>query len=358
MPSLRARIETSLAGLAPGYFAMVMATGIVSIASHLLGFDFIAGPLLWLNVVFYLVLWLLTFGRIAWYRENFMNDFQDLSRGAGYFTMIAGTCILGSQFIILLKAVKVAKLLLFLGMGLWCVLIYGVFTAFVVREGKPSLESGISGTWLVATVGTQSVSILSALLASEFPGHQDLMMFISLTLYLIGGMLYLVIITLVFYRFMFFEMRPQELSPPYWIDMGAVAITTLAGATLAGHSKETELLTLLLPFLIGFTLFFWAAATWWIPFLVVLKIWRHVIRRIKLSYTPEYWSLVFPLGMYTSCTFQLAKITGVSALVHVPRYFIYAALFAWGATFLGLVVSLIRLFRQEPQTGPHDTRRP
>jgi hypothetical protein len=34
------------------------------------------------------------------------------------------------------------------------------------------------------------------------------------------------------YRYAFFKMAPADLSPPYWINMGAVAISTLAGATL------------------------------------------------------------------------------------------------------------------------------
>ena len=42
-----------LAGLHPSYFAMVMATGIVSIAAHLLGMPAIAGALFWLNLALY-----------------------------------------------------------------------------------------------------------------------------------------------------------------------------------------------------------------------------------------------------------------------------------------------------------------
>ena len=81
--------------------------------------------------------------------------------------------------------------------------------------------------------------------------------------------------------------------------MGALAITTLAGARLMLSSKSWEILHDFQPFIGGFTLFFWATGTWWIPLLVIVGFWRHVVDRVPVTYYPHYWSLVFPLGMYT-----------------------------------------------------------
>ena len=216
-------------------------------------------------------------------------------------------------------------------------LIYGIFALFTIRANKPTLEKGINGTWLVAVVATQSVSILSGLVVSVFPDPVPWLVFFSLCAFLVGCMLYILIITLIFYRFMFFELRPADLSHTYWINMGAVAITTLSGTVLIANAPGHAFLNALLPFLTGFTLFFWATATWWIPFLLVLGIWYFIIHREKIFYDPQYWSMVFPLGMYTTCTLKLSSAVKLDFLAEISRYFIFAALLAWTFVFLAMV---------------------
>src|SRR5690606_7449813 len=116
--------------------------------------------------------------------------------------------------------------------------------------------------------------------------YREALLFFTLCMYLLGGMLYILVITIIFYRFSFRPLHSGNLTPPYWINMGAVAITTLAGATLMLQAGQWPLLQELLPFLKGFTLFFWATATWWIPLLFILGAWRHLYRRFPLRYDP------------------------------------------------------------------------
>lgn len=344
LPVLRENIST----LNPAYFALVMATGIVSIASFLLGMPQIAYGLFWLNVLAFAVLWLLYILRAVISPGCLLSDLFDHKRGVGFFTAVAASCVLGSQFLILTGLRAVAIALWFLGIFLWFFLTYVMFTSFAVKESKPTLSEGIHGGWLVSVVGTQSVALLGALLAEGFGPYREQVLFFALTMWLGGGMLYIWIISLIFYRYSFFPMSPADLAPPYWINMGAMAISTLAGVALISAVAYSQVLGQIVPFLKGFTLFFWATATWWIPMLISLGIWRHVYKRFPLSYDPMYWGAVFPLGMYTACTYRLALVLDASYLVIVPHVFIYIAQMAWLATFIGLVcriVQVLGLFR-------------
>jgi hypothetical protein len=66
--------------------------------------------------------------------------------------------------------------------------------------------------------------------------------------------------------------------------MGAVAISTLAGTSLMLNTSHFPFLQGIFPSVQGFTLFFWATGTWWIPMLVILGIWRHFYKGFKLTY--------------------------------------------------------------------------
>lgn len=340
-------LSRAAADLFPGYFALVMATGIISIACFLLGFNWIAIALVIVNVVAYVILWLLLLMRLVLFFPRVRSDISNHVRGPGFFTTVAGTCVLGSQLLIVLNRDQIAAVLWLVGILLWVVIMYAFFTAMTVHENKPTIETGLNGGWLLAVVATQSISVLGTLLVDRFGAYREAVLFLTLCMFLLGCMLYLLLITLIFYRFTFVNVTMALLTPPYWINMGAVAITTLAGARLIIAAPSWSLLSELSSFLKGFTLFFWAAGTWWIPLLLILGFWRHVYKRFPLTYDPQYWGMVFPLGMYTVCTFQLSRAIDFAPLLIIPRVFIYLALLGWLAAFVGLFRSFFRI--RQPQ---------
>ncbi|CAG0973138.1 putative membrane protein [Phycisphaerales bacterium] len=330
-------VDRAAAGLHPAYFALVMATGIVSLAAWVQGFAAIARGLFWLNLVFFAALWGLTLVRIARHRARVVADLKDHNRSVGFFTAVPGACVLGSQALLIQGATSLAWTLWIAGATLWVLLTYTIFTTLTVKATKPALADGLNGGWLVSIVATQSVSVLAAQLAGDAGGGSEVLLFVALTMWLGGAMLYVWIISLIFYRYTFFPFKPSDLAPPYWINMGAMAISTLAGATLLLAGKESALIRELVPFIKGTTLLFWATATWWIPMLVILGVWRHGVKRFPLRYDPLYWGAVFPLGMYSVATARMAGAIDLPFLSLVSPAFFYVAAGAWTLALIGLM---------------------
>lgn len=330
---------TSLENFFPGYFALVMATGIVSIGMFLWGHRLPAEIFLGLNIFFYALLWGILIVRIIRYPLVVWNDLHHSARGVTFLTLVAGNNVLGSQVALITGRMDIALILWIAGFVLWILLLYTFFLVNIMKEPKPTLPQSISGAWLLIVVATESVAVLGAIIANSSALHW-LIAFISLCTYMIGGMFYFVLIGLILYRWLFFSMKAETLTPPYWINMGAVAIITLAGSRLVMYARAHETLLVWGSFIQAFTLFFWAFASWWIPLLFLMFAYRHFIARVPLQYDPQYWSMVFPLGMYGVCTFTYAAITGFSFLKPISALFVILALGTWVIVLIGLFIEM------------------
>ncbi|MEO6929672.1 MAG: tellurite resistance/C4-dicarboxylate transporter family protein [Casimicrobiaceae bacterium] len=320
----------------PSSFAMVMATGIVSMALHLLGHDVAARALFALNLAAYALLWAAGAWRVARRGHDVLTELADHVRGPQFLTIVAATNVLGVQCARLTQWNTAAAVLWIFGVAVWALLIYGFFAMVTVSSTKPTLQQGLGGSWLLVTVSTESVSLLGTLVAPQF-ARPDGVLFASLAFFLAGGMLYILVIALMFFRWMFLPMHAHTLTPPSWINMGAVAITSLAGARLLEAAPGDSFVAGIAPFLGGFTLFFWATATWWILLLVLVFSWRRLQQRTPVHYDPQYLSMVFPLGTYSVATWIYAESARLLFLLPLARAFGYVAAATWVLTLVGML---------------------
>ena len=331
-----------LLNLPAGSFAFIMATGIVSLAAIPLGHDNIAAALFALNLLAFPLLCVFLLVRLNQHLLGVLSELCDHRTAPGVLTVVAAASILGDQFVLFASNHQVAAAL-WIGSLVLCIgLVYAFFVSMTIRRVKPSLALELDGSWLLTVVATQAIAILATHISGVF-SRPDIVVFVALCFFLLGGVFYLTVIWLIVQRWLFELMPPEQLTPSYWINMGAAAITTLAGERLLSVLDVNPLTAVLARFIEAMTVLFWAIATWWIPLLVTLLVWRHIVHRIRPSFRLEYWSMVFPLGMYTAATSALSRQDGAQFLAGIPRLSFWIALTSWLLGFVGMMRHLWRL---------------
>ncbi|MGN6751816.1 MAG: tellurite resistance/C4-dicarboxylate transporter family protein, partial [Intrasporangium sp.] len=157
----------------------------------------------------------------------------------------------------------------------------------------------------------------------------------------VGVFLYAASAIIVSLRIMLYELDPREFDPPYWVSMGAIAITVVAGARIV-QMHSAPMVDATRGLIAGLSVVFWAFATWLIPVLVAVGVWRHFVRKVPLRYEPTLWSMIFPLGMYGVAGIYLGRADHLPIVEWIGSHWLWVAVAAWTLVFLAMGRGLLR----------------
>jgi tellurite resistance protein TehA-like permease len=317
-----------------------MATCIVSRSMQLDGAAALSGILLVAGIAAYVVLAAVYAGRLAVNRAGIRADAADPGRAFGFFTLAAGSNVLAARLASGGHPAAVAVLLVIGGTS-WAVLSYLIPLLLAGRGLRAA-----SGSWFLWPVATQSVAVGLASLPPPWP---DGLVALAVACWAVGVIGYLLVAGLVAAARLAFPVRPAELTPGYWVFMGASAISVLAGAQIL-RLPPGPLTAATHAVVAGLSVMLWAFGTWLVPLLVIVGLWRHVRHRVPLAYEPGMWSMVFPLGMYGVASRELGAALRVPWLVTLGRDEAWLALAAWAAVSLAMALALSP-GRRSPVTG-------
>lgn len=349
MHQLATWINNQVAVLYPGCFALVMATGIISNALFLEGYRGWADALFAVNLVAYPCLAILTVLRSGRFYRALWADLINPRVVFSFFTIVAATDVFGIG-IHLRGFATVALLMWLVALAIWFVLIYFSFAVLIFFNTARGANV-VHGGWLIAIVGTESLVILGTVIAPETGEFSSAVFVLIHMLWGVGLGLYGIFVTLFAYRIFFFDVEPDDITPLLWVVMGAAAIAANAGSTLILTESGMSFLHSMRPFIDGVTLIMWAWATWWIPLLLLFGIWKHGICRVPLVYTPMFWSLVFPLGMYALASLRLSLASDFPPLRSISAAMVWIALAAWATTGFAFASASWRSFREFTRQG-------
>jgi hypothetical protein len=206
-----------------------MATGIISTGTFLLGPSWLSLAMLAAASGGLVVLAAALAARLVFFRSSVAADVQAPDRVFGFFTITAGLDVLGVRLALAGHPLATA-ILAAIAAALWLVLTYGVPASLLLSRARDSVLGGVNGSWLLWIVATQSLSITATILVHAWPSQSALLAPVAVGLWSVGLLLYLIVVALILLRWLTVPMTPATLGPPYWILMGATAISVLAGA--------------------------------------------------------------------------------------------------------------------------------
>jgi tellurite resistance protein TehA-like permease len=342
------RAARAVRDLPPACFAFVMATGIVSADTYVLGPAWLSRALLAIAASGLVLLTGMLAVRLWHFRSSVTGDLRSPERTFGFFTIVAGADVLAARLAVAGHPV-VTAVLAAVAAAVWLGLTYAIPSSLLLTRPDDSVLRAVNGTWLLWVVGTQSLAICAATLVPVWPSQSTLLAPFAVGLWGVGLVLYLMLVTLIMLRWLTVPMTPAALGPPYWILMGATAITVRAGAQLLALPAGLAVSRATSGLVSGFSYVLWSFGTWWIPLLIVLGLWRHLRQRWPLGYETALWSVVFPLGMYSSATGAFGKITKLGFMAPIARVMLWAAVAAWLAVAVAGLATLVR--RQPAQVA-------
>lgn len=333
---MRQQIRT----LDPGYFALVMATGIVSVAASYLGLHRTSAVLLVVAGVSWVLLAIGYSWRALGYRAEFLADLRSPAKGFAFFTVVAGCEVLAGR--LALDGHRAAELtLLAIGVLAWLVLSYAVPLRVITGPRAEGVLQSANGTWLVWVVATQSLSTGASSIVPMWPAQAEGVSLLAVAFWGVGVVLYVVVMTVVLIRLLLFPVRAEDLTPPYWVSMGATAITVLAGDRLLQLPAQPAL-TAVTPVVTGLCVVLWAFGTWLWPPLLARTVRRATLHHgVTGLYRPSLWSMVFPFGMYSVSSVELGTVAHAPWIHAIGLGEGWLALVAWGLVFLAMLASLV-----------------
>jgi len=344
---LSGRFLHAVRTLAPGYGALVMATGIVSVGMELAGLRTLSDLLLWLSVGMFVLLLTLTAWRVIAYRRDVMVDFADPRRAFGFLTFVAGLDVIVVR--LALRGDHQLAIVLFVVTGA-CGLVLSYVTPWTAVLGharRPILASA-NGTWFVWVVASQSVSVAAATLQPDSENSRAVLALVAIVAWSVGLFLYGAAGVFVAMRMMQYRLRPEDLTASYWVAMGACAITVLAGTRIV-VMVATPMVDATRSLVAGISVVFWAFATWLIPVLGAETWWRHRHHRVPLRYDQNLWSMVFPLGMYGVCAVDLGEADHLPLVRQIGDVESWFALAVFVVVFIAMCHHLYRTVLAAPR---------
>lgn len=352
--------------LGPNWFASVMGTGVIAVASATLPVEWpiltVIGTVAWALAAALLIVLLIVIP-VHWLRDrsvvrSIANDPIAIQFfGAppmALMTVGTATLLIGSRYIGMSAAVTIDWVLWICGtvLGLVTAILvpFRLFTQLQVRQ------DGAFGGWLMPVVPPMVSAAGGALLVPHAPEGvvRESLLYLCYAFFGMSLMVSIIVITLIWSRLAHFGSSGSARVPTLWIVLGPVGQSiTAAGAlgTAAAVAVTAPMATALDVLALVYGVPMWGFMLLWLPLAALLTLRA---RKREMGFALTWWSFTFPVGTCVTGTSQLAHHTDLPM-------FQWSAVALYGLLLFAWVLVLVRTARGSvrgnlltpPRESPH-----
>ncbi len=323
--------------LHPGWFASVMGTAIVAVATYDnpgnltalrglahgigAGVAILAYAIGAVLVVAYAVRWIR-------HTDAARTDLRHPVMGAMHATVPAGllvlavmTSVVGPELFPASVVTAITATLAVVGTVLG--LVVSVAFTYMLFTGEHPVAA-VNGGWFIPPVVTIIIPMaLAPLMPHVGAGTARLLLALGYATFGMGFLLFVFTMGLLHDRLVLHPLPPAALAPTVWIGLGPVGVGALvplvlarAGQPVFGAAVPTIVLISQL-----FATATWGFGLWWLAIAVSLLV--RYLRAGGLPFHLGWWAFTFPLGAFTVATVTLARawqapaLEAVAALLYV-----------------------------------------
>ena len=313
--------------LHPGWFAAVMGTAILAVATYdnpgnvssLEGTAHATGVVI--AVVAYAVAAVLTVAYVArWVRHTdaAVADLRHPVMGALYGTVPGGllvlavmTSVIGPSVLPDSAVTTIVAVLAVVG-GVLAVAVSVTF-AYMLFTGEAPVAT-VNGGWFIPPVVTIIIPMALLPLIPHVGSSGRLLLMLGYAFYGMGFLLFLLVMSMLHDRLILHPLPGAPMAPSLWIGLGPVGVGVLAllalahaGATVFGSAAPAVIVVSELA-----ATGLWGFGLWWLAAAIALLV--RYLRAGTLPYSLGWWAFTFPLGAFTVATLTLARIWDTSAI--------------------------------------------
>lgn len=292
----------------PGHLGVVVGTAGLALLAHFLALPLSASPseaspllggfVLAAGAIF---AGLSVVGLLRWSRERaaLRDELCHLARCGQFFFLPLGLCIVGLGLLTYFPDwAAIFPALWWLAAGLWLALALASSAGVAFRPKPPISWALVTPGWLLPGAALHALVLLQ--LALEPSAGRS---FFTHASFLLAVVLILLPTFALAARWLLAPMDAPSFGPSQWINLGAMGITTLTAAQLAGNAPARIGVLLQI-----FVTLFWMLGLAWLPLLLLAGLWRHYLQGVPFTYVPENWALVFSPAVFGVATLQLPAV--------------------------------------------------